>query len=178
MFKLIQSKRSKKANSKVPKKTGSKKKQVKRDANFYDIFDDIVGISKAEFDDVRIPKKMSSREISCFINSNIKKHNMQVGDIMFVGSKHDRQEYGFAVVIPPKDGKQYFIGNDTQRGPYGPLQEEVYPLIKSKVSYKKTFKDIKKWEKKTAEFFMDDLFFAGIDEKEIIEIYKEAGLWK
>ena len=129
------------------------------------------------FNDVRIPKKMSGREISRIINSNIKKHNMEVGDIMFVGSKHDRQEYGFAVVISKKGDKQYFIGNDTQRGPYGP-QEEVYPLIKSKVSYKKTFKDIKKWEKKTAKFFMDDPFFTGIDENEIIEIYKESGLWK
>jgi len=181
MFKLLFGSKSKKASKKAkaesPRKTSSKKKQVKRNAKFFDIFDNVVKKSKAEFNDVRIPQKMSGRDITKRINSNIKKHKMKVGDIMFVGSKHDRQEYGFAVVIPGEKGNTYFIGNDTQRGPYGPLHHKILPLL-SKVSYKKTFDDIKKWEKKTANFFMGELFFAGMDEEEIIDFYKEEGLWK
>ena len=104
---------------------------------------------------------------------------MNVGDIMFIGSKHDRQEYGFAVVIPNtgKKGNTYFIGNDTERGPYGPLQDEVLPNIKSKVVYHDTFEKIEKWQKVNETRFMDELFFTGVDKEEIIEFYKEEKIW-
>ena len=157
-------------NSKNSKKKSRKKprKKSKKQSNRYAKFIDISKIVSPGYYD-RIPASINKSTIEENIDKAIKSKKMKVGDIFFVGSKHDRQEYGFGIVIPLKSKKLgYHLGsNDTTFGPYMALQPVVLPILQEhKIKYSKAFDKIKKWE--DSDYFLHP-------EDEIPDIIKEMG---
>ena len=179
VMKFVFGKKTKKRRNSNNKK--SNKKSKSRNAKIFDISK---LVTKNYSDIEYLP--LTPDEAMPKINSAIRKKKMKVGDIFFVGSNYEgRQHYGFGVVVPKTlANKLYFIGNDTQRGLYAMLQDEVLPHIKEhNVKYKDVVTKLKK--KKSSFDYLSvgtpqRLFFDDLSKDEIKYLeaeYKKENIW-
>ena len=95
----------------------------------------------------------------------IQENNINIGDIIFVGSTNQfRQEFGF-----------YLIGENNQlitfdSPSYLPLQNDEM-LVQNNIKYKELFTEMDKW-------YANILFFEDwLNKLETIKKYKELNLW-
>lgn len=150
----------------------SKSKKIKNiTANFYDISNKVPNYK----DDDRVPI-MQVKKLDSIIKSQIIKKKMKTGDIFFIGSSHDRQEYGFGIVL----NDSYLLGNSSQFGPYLVFLDEIFYTIKSKnIKYKKALKKIETWQNSRRHPERSGLFFSDfIGKDESLKAYIEEGLYE
>ena len=194
--KISESASKRRSSQSAPKRINSKSlfnNRAAGNARFFDISSSVTfHYKKLEYlpytDDQALPR----------INKAIIRNKMRIGDLFFVGSSYQgRQHYGFGIVIKdieeflPKNKdvpqeKLYFIGNDTQRGFYTPLQDEVLPILKeNNVKYKDVITSYKKIKKRPwfdSLSFEDPprLFFEDLSKEEIEYLedeYKKENIW-
>jgi hypothetical protein len=130
-------------------------------AKFYDISNKIdPNYKNKEY--VTMSKTDFHEKIKKYLNKNKK---IISGDILFVGSDYEsRQEYGFCLVI----------GKDVKFGEYGPKLPLRYKSeLPHNIKYEKLLQNIKNNENFETLWFGDDYSA----EDEVIELYKNAGLY-
>jgi len=159
--------------------------QQKYSPNFFDIANKIDPEFK-ENNYHRVPNgnlgKSFHKKLHNKIIKIINEKKMKIGDILFIGSSFkNRQEYGFAIIIPSKNGK--YIGYTTgEYGLYIPIEDfwngELNTLSSHNLSYKKIINEMINNRHKNKLF---DLFLGTWQKKkdfiDIIESYKRKNLW-
>ena len=158
------------------KKKVSRKRKEGRNAKFYDIASKL---------DSKYKENQGIRLDSVFFDTKIKKYikdhsSIKTGDILFTGSEHDKQEYGY-IVVDRRDNKiNWHHGEQGASILFDRAPEEfVEYLSMNDIKYKELFKKMNKehvtqsgMAKKKTEID-NKKGFTG----ELISAYEKYGIW-
>jgi hypothetical protein len=116
--KILSNKKSSSSTSKkMSKKSSSSPETKRRDASFYDIAEKVTPGYEDRGELTREEGKTLTSRLKTYLRNHT---NIKYGDIVFVGSTSDRQEYGFKLVLDDGDT----VGGESGAGlPLGRAKE-------------------------------------------------------
>ena len=112
------------------------------------------------------------REIERFI----KKNKLNIGDILFVGSRSPSRPINcFAIVV---ENDKYIIGEDPNNGIHTVFSDDVLPIVKRYgIKYKKCLIDFSTSKNIDMRYLWEDFIYGVEWDEEQIGYYQEENIW-